>query len=415
MPESDFTYTDEQSAFCLMPWIHFHMDTTGKVKACCSTSITYGQMGGKTDQRSIDKIWNGRSIRKFRQKLLAGESDSRCMVCYKREAAGKQSMRTETLEKYRLLIPDAANNTDEQGITTMKPVYLDLRFSNVCNLKCRTCWHGASSSWFEDARILGNTAGNRAIIYATTDNSSVLKNILKYVEEVEEIYFAGGEPLIMEEHYQLLDYLIESENTRLQIRYNTNLSLLNFKKREITSIWKSFQNVRLSVSIDALQEQGEYIRSGLKWDTFIANFRMIREKAPHIQMEIAPTVSVLNILELTKMHSYFVEENLLQVDEIYINLLDRPKHYNISILPESIKEQATEMILQHIEWINRKNGSTRVISEFNAVINFMNSSSSEEFLDLFHRSNSKLDDIRNEKILTFLPALDYETVKERKK
>ncbi|MEL6561719.1 MAG: twitch domain-containing radical SAM protein, partial [Bacteroidota bacterium] len=273
----------ENSKLCLMPWIHFHMDTGGKVKACCSTSITYGQLSGNTDAAVIDKIWNGKSVKTFRKKLLQGHPDKRCAVCYLKEKAGKSSMRTETLKKYPTLIKTVHDSTDSEGKTTLRPFYLDLRFSNICNLRCRTCWHGASSSWFEEAKLLSNTAGEKALIKATSNNPKVLKNILAYSTEPAEIYFAGGEPLLMDEHYQILTELIKTGKTDTYLRYNSNLSILKFKEFDLCDLWRKFKHIRLSVSVDATEALGNYIRKGMSWDKLLANMRTFFLKQPHIR------------------------------------------------------------------------------------------------------------------------------------
>ena len=211
-----------EDSFCLMPWVHLYVGTNGKANACCNTSITYGSVRNQP----IDSIWNGDKINQFRKQLLEGVKDKRCSICYNKEAAGKASIRTETLVKFKRHIPIALENK-----TLTKPVYLDIRYSNVCNLKCRTCWHGASSSWFEDAKVLKTNFGDKAIIKATTKNTKLIEDIVTYSDELEEVYFAGGEPLLMEEHYEFLDLLIEKKSFNTRIRYNTNLTQLKLKGR----------------------------------------------------------------------------------------------------------------------------------------------------------------------------------------
>ena len=385
-----------------MPWIHFHMDTGGKVKACCSTSITYGQLSGNSDAVTIDKIWNGKSVKTFRKKLLQGHKDKRCAVCYDKEKAGKSSMRTETLEKYPTYAKTVHDATDSDGNTTLRPVYLDLRFSNVCNLRCRTCWHGASSSWFEEAKILKNTAGEQALIKATSNNPKVLKNILTHSSEPAEIYFAGGEPLMMEEHYQLLMELIKIKQTNTLLRYNSNLSILKFKEFDLCDLWKKFKYVKLAVSVDATETLGNYIRKGVRWEKLISNIRLLKKECPHIQIEIAPTISILNINSFGKMHQYFVEEGLIQIDSIYLNLLNRPRNYNIQILPEKEKEKAKSELYQNIKWLENNRADERVIDEYRSIIEYLEMNPNSEEFTLFHDYNSKIDQIRGEKYSDFL-------------
>ncbi len=391
--------------FCLMPWIHFHMDTAGKVKACCSTSITYGQLSAKSDDRALLKIWNGRSANAFRKKLLAGEKDKRCSVCYEREAAQKSSMRTETLQKYAMLKNEVFASTDSDGNTSLKPYYLDLRFSNVCNLRCRTCWHGASSSWFEEAKILRNQIGEQAIIKATTDNQLIINKILDFADGPVELYFAGGEPLLMDEHYTLLNKLILQKKNEVFLRYNTNLSIISFRGYDICELWKQFKYVKLSVSVDALQELGGYIRKGLKWNNLIENFKFIQKECPHIQFEIAPTISVFNVFSITKLHQYFVAQGLITINNIYLNLLNRPRNYNIQILSPSLKSKAKKELLKGIEWLKGENANREIVNEYQSILDYMEQVSSSDESKLFGELNDKLDQMRNEDITEYLPFL----------
>ena len=158
-----------------MPWIHLYVDTNGNAKACCNASITYGNV----NKESIESIWNGDSIKKFRKNLLEGHKDKRCASCFKREAVNKSSIRTETLAKYKSYLEWLPGTSSDGTCKQSKPVYLDIRYSNVCNLKCRTCWHGASSSWFNDAKLLKTNFGDKALIQATPKNEKLIKDLLK--------------------------------------------------------------------------------------------------------------------------------------------------------------------------------------------------------------------------------------------
>ena len=377
-----------KDSLCLMPWLHLHVDTGGKVKACCNTSITYGSVRNQT----VKEIWNGEKINTFRARLLQGEKDKRCAICYNKEAAGKSSIRTETLEKYKSIIPSVLKNEKK-----LKPIYLDIRFSNICNLKCRTCWHGASSSWFEDAKVLKTNFGNKAIIKATTNNQSLIEDIISYSETIEEVYFAGGEPLLMEEHYALLDELLEKKATNTLIRYNTNLSQLKLKNNSALAYWKQFEFVHLSVSIDEVEEQVELIRKGLKWKTFIDNLVIVKKECPHVKIEIAPTVSVFNVFTLAKVHQYFYNNKYIaSVNDIYLNLLERPNYYNIQILPEDKKGIVKTILQNHVIWLKEHNGSEELIKEYNSIIKYLYLLNDEKGYSQYQKEVKKLNLLRNE-------------------
>jgi len=386
-------------SICLMPWVHLYVDTNGNAKACCNTSITYGNVNNE----SIESIWNGESIKKFRKNLLEGHKDKRCASCFKREAVNKSSIRTETLDSYKTYLKWLPKTSSDGTCKESKPVYLDIRYSNVCNLKCRTCWHGASSSWFNDAKLLKTNFGDKALIKATPENEQLIEDLFTFDTELAEVYFAGGEPLRMEEHYFFLDSLLAKNQTDLHLRYNTNLSKLTLKGKRALDYWKKFKKITLAVSIDAIGEKAAYIRSGLNWGKFLENIKLIKEQCPHIKIQIAPTVSNLSILSLCDLHQFFVENNLIKMNDIYLNILDRPNYYNCKNLPKSVKEKSKENLMAHIDWLNENNASKVVIKEFEAVFEYMMTPANASDLKAFVKETEKLDTIRNEDFKSIFP------------
>lgn len=342
---------------CLMPWVHLYIDTRGNVKACCSANITFGNV----NEQSLIEIWQGESINKFRAATLANKQDKRCGACWKREQAGKNSMRTETIEKFG----------DDDAITEqLRPTYLDIRFSNLCNLTCVTCWHGASSSWFEEAKQLGTNWGDKAIITATPDNLKLLDEVFEFTSYIEEIYFAGGEPLMMEEHYVFLEKLIEHGLTNTFLRYNTNLTRLQLKHWDVIGLWKHFNRIEIAASIDALEEEGAVIRRGLKWDSFLQNCKVVAELS-NVHFKIAPTVSALNVHQLPALHRFFVEHGIIEISDIYLNVLDRPAEYNISKMSQEKKQQAEVLLQEHLQWLTNNTVSQLLIQEFQSLNQYM--------------------------------------------
>lgn len=384
-----------------MPWLHLHVDTDGLVKACCSANIVLGDINTQT----VEEIWKGEAIRKFRRFLIEGKRDKRCASCFSKEEAGKSSMRTETLNKFGHRL-NWVGNTDNEGYSSSaKPIYYDIRFNNLCNLRCRTCWHGASSSWFEEAKALNQNFGNKAIIEASSDNTVLVKELLGQGIEIEEIYFAGGEPLMMKEHYDWLEGLIENKQTDVHLRYNTNLSILKLKDRSVLNMWKHFEKVTVAASIDHIGASGDYIRKGLSWDGFIRNMSAIQTKLPHVSLEIAPTVSLLNVLGLADLHQYFVKEGLIEVDSLYLNLLSRPDYFNIRVLPTELKERVSQSIENHIGWLSNRGASNSLIDEFHALIQFMNKHDWSHKLPILKKRLATIDEFRGEDFNQIFPEL----------
>ena len=235
--------------FCIMPWVHLHVSQNGRVSPCCNSNRYLGNV----QEHSIEEVWKNDEFEKIREQFKNNIPDKRCGHCYNIERSGKPSLRQITNNKYQNKVEWVKQNTPH-------PIYFDIRYSNICNFRCKTCWHGNSSAWFEEGSK--RNASEDRIIRAFTNS---FEELFEYIDEVEEIYFAGGEPLIMEEHYQILEELEKRELFDIQLRYNTNFSVLDYKGKLVLDAWNKFSNVHVSASIDAAEQLGSEIREGFSW------------------------------------------------------------------------------------------------------------------------------------------------------
>ena len=370
--------------YCLMPWIHFHVGNNGTAKACCVANIPFGNI----NENSFDEIWNGKAINTLREKFLNNQPDNRCANCINREAGGAKSYRQETLEKFK----DFQIEKD----VVKSPIYFDIRFSNVCNFRCRTCWHGASSKWFNDAKKLGRNVGEKAILQNIKDFNDFIKKSGTVLLNAQEFYFAGGEPLVTEEHYLLLQWLINNKATNCRLRYNTNFSKLNFRDYDLLDLWSNFQEVEILASIDGVGALGEYIRTEMNWEEILVNREKIRT-SPHIQFKIAPTVSVFNVAHLPELYQTAIRLKLIDDEGIYLNILERPSYFNIQILPQKEKNRVNEI---YQEFLNQKSIPKTVIDSFTEVLNYLNTqmeaNKQEKYWQQFQIESNRLDELRNE-------------------
>ncbi len=346
----------ENQHFCILPWVHLHVSQNGRISPCCNNNRHLGNV----KEQSINEIWKDEQFKLLRAQFKRNIPDKRCAHCYNIEKSGKESLRQISNKKYSKDFERVEKDNPE-------PIYLDIRFSNICNFKCKTCWHGNSSAWF-DAGSKRN-ASNERVIKAFTTN---FDELYEYLENVEEIYFAGGEPLIMEEHYQILEELEKRKLFNVQLRYNTNFSNLNFKDTNILEVWKKFTHVHVSASIDAAFDLGEEIREGFNWKQFTINRKQMLTIAPEIYFEITPTISSLNINHIGKLHQHLVNENLLAINNIYLNILERPSNFNIKQLSSTDKLKSETVIINHIDWLKKHHCHHEIIGEFENLIGYLN-------------------------------------------
>ncbi len=368
-----------------MPWIHYHVSDNGKAKACCIANIPLGNV----NEQSFDEIWNGKPIQDLRTKFLKGEIDKRCSGCYKLEDAGGKSIRQETFEKFPEIIPTEIEVKEN-------PIYFDIRFSNVCNFRCRTCWHGASSKWFNDAKALGRNITEKAIIENITDFDKFITETGEALLGAKEIYFAGGEPLVTEEHYLLLDWLIENKATNIYLRYNTNFSILKFKNYEAIEYWKQFDRVEVMASVDATHELGEYIRKEFNWKLFLKNREEVKE-LDNLTFKLSPTVSVMNMKHLPKLYKTGLELNLIQPKDFYINILERPFYFNIKALPQEKKQEVESIFQEFFNWDKSNSIPNEIVKSFQESLDFMNHEDlSAKYWPQYIKETKILDELRGE-------------------
>ena len=139
----------ENKTFCMYPWIHLHAFPTGEAYPCCNTEMS--ETVGNTRYDTLDEIWNGAPMRDVRSKMLAGEKIKGCNRCYEQEESGFFSMRMSANKHFGHHI-----GLTDNPEPPMKMIYWDIRFSNLCNLRCRSCGHIFSSNWYDDqAKLAG--------------------------------------------------------------------------------------------------------------------------------------------------------------------------------------------------------------------------------------------------------------------
>jgi len=340
--EFDKNKLKESKTFCLAPWLSIHTWPDGKTYPCCVWNS--GEPVGNINDESLDKLWNNDVMKKTRVGMLKGEKISSCRRCYNLEETGDGSYRKRINNEHWGKI-HYIDNTDVDGNLNIMNLHLwDIRISNFCNFKCRSCGFGLSSSWYSDAKALGQNP-EKALININ-DKASFMDMLEPHYNCVDEIYFAGGEPLIMPEHYQILDKLIELGRTDVNIRYSTNFSKLSFKGKHIFDYWKKFPNLELYISIDGVGKIGEYVRKG--YDDKIFNQNIIDYKNSgirHTDYAYAITYGALNYLHLFDMVLDFIERDFIDTEleketrTLFFSPIDYPTHYDSAFLPDLFKEK----------------------------------------------------------------------------
>jgi organic radical activating enzyme len=365
---------------------------------------------GTCRQNTLAEIWQGDAMRKLRSDMLDEIPSPACGRCYEQEAAGFFSGRRSANKHHGHHIKKLETNPFEM-------TYWDIRFSNLCNLSCRSCGHIFSSSWYADqVKLTGEdwATKNKALNIAGRSPQDMWNQLLPHIDYVEQIYFAGGEPLMMEEHYRILEELERRNRFDVRLIYNTNFTQVKLKDRYVFDYWKKFKSVAVGASLDAMGARAEYIRKGTVWSTVEDNRKRMLDTCPGVDFYISPTVSVLNALHVPDFHQNWVERGLLSHQDLNVNLVQDPPHLRLDIATPEYKQQVYERIQQHLAWLEPNDRLQRASQGFRSLITFMQATDNSHLLLDFWKRMHKLDAIRSENLLEAIPELSVLQCREQK-
>jgi hypothetical protein len=242
--------------------------------------------------------------------------------------------------------------------------------------------------------------------FAGRTDMDIWEQMQPHVPFLEQIYFAGGEPLIMEEHNRILRMLIETGNTKVRLIYNTNLTELKFKKENVIDLWKHFPQVCVAASLDDMGERAAVIRSGTDWKQVEQNIRDIKRECPHIDFMISPTLSMMNIWNFVKFHRYMIDQGFIQPKDFNLNILQGPRGYRIDVLPMDIKLKFKAEFEEHIEWLKSRDTLQRATGGFEGAVKFMMETDNSHLLGEFWNQVCDLDWSRKESLISVVPELE---------
>jgi radical SAM protein with 4Fe4S-binding SPASM domain len=348
----------QTDTFCSAPWSHLHVLPEGDVLPCCMWDYGVYEDGGRfgniNDYDDIQDLFNNERFRELRQSFLSNKSVDGCHRCYHKEKFNRWSSFRTFMNGDKILTEDVERtvmSTHADGsIDDITVTYLDIRFGNICNLKCRMCGHHLSSTWYDElvreAEITGGSAPDQKFVHV-----DCYDKIEPFLDSVTEIYFAGGEPTLYPEHLRILDHLVEIGNTDLHIRYNTNMSSLKYKGRDFIDVWQNFSHVSIGASIDDQGAVVSYIRTGLDWERVCNNMSRLITEAPHVRTVITPTIGILNLETFPAFHQFAIENGWCSADRYSIGYVDWPQYMNIRNLPEWYQQEMIRVYMQHREWL----------------------------------------------------------------
>jgi hypothetical protein len=329
------------------------------------------------EAKSIDDYLKDELLIKLKNDMNNGIRNPLCNPCYNIEDHYPGSNRLWWLSHTSNDIYESDNFS-----------HLEIRFSNICNSKCRTCIPNTSSPIATEEKKYSNWTFP-VLRYSGPDENFVLNESKKIASNLKTVTFSGGEPMLQWQHWDFLDYLIEN-NLNPKLLYYSNGTILTFKDQHIFDKWKHFGDVNFRVSIDAVNESAEYWRHGEKWDTIIKNVKKVKHFMPNVTLEYTFTVSWPNVFHIEKVIDAltFNAKPQINFNLVYSDL------FNLQVLPKNIKIRVEE----YFSKINKNKVDQNILNGF---ISFMNS---EDKSDLMTSAIARLKEVDLRREESFIDA-----------
>lgn len=438
--------------FCALPWIHMATRPNGDMRLCCSANAS----GAGTDHTvgivkddsghhinfantTPMEAWNSEYMRSVRRTMMDNNIPASCTKCFAEESKGVVSKRiweTATWMERGLDIKTLLNDTKEDGRYKEKLQYLDLRLGHTCNIKCVMCSPHDSSKWVADWKVLEPQLEDHEVKRQMQwdkgafnnkwhENETFWNDLYKQIPNLKEVYFAGGEPLMIKEHKKFIEEIIrQGYQTNIRLRYNTNGILID---EELIELWKHFDLVKVGVSIDAAGPRNNYIRYPTDWNTVERNLHMLDGTPDNIRPSIATAIQIFNIKHLPdfihwKLSSEFRKVNTEVIRGVKaggglvnMHLLYIPTFLSIQILPEEDKKEIRDAFMRFKSYLYDNYTQDPIFWEQNpygwkrweAMLNHMDSADHSHLLPGFKEYVNKLDAIRGLNAKTVFPELAH--------
>jgi MoaA/NifB/PqqE/SkfB family radical SAM enzyme len=425
--------------FCPLPWIHLATRPNGDVRVCCTANASGAgveddkgaglvtQDGNAMNLRdhTIEQVWNSDFMKTTRLQMLNEQIPTSCTKCFEEENSGIVSKRQwETVVwKDRIDMDSVVSTTSADGSLPVKIPYFDLRLGNLCQLKCIMCSPHDSSSWikewklqypkYQTIELKTDQRWDSNFDYNWYQQGSFLDSVRSQASLIKELYFAGGEPLLIPEHYKILEFMVESGAAKdCILRYNSNGLELPEKLFEL---WNHFKQVKFNFSIDAVGERNDYIRYPSKWADVVANLKRLDDTPDNIVVNIACAVQLLNVLYVPELVYWKESMKFKKINQapygaglIGTHLVYLPSYLNVRVLPKHLKNKVSETVdyfcrgrMRDNEFVNNPYGLKR----WQGLVHYMNEEDWSDKLPILHDYLSVTDQQRGTDYKKVFPEL----------
>ena len=304
----------KNKSICTLPWTGFELEPSGTVKNCIISKTGLGTI----NKSNIKDIMHGKKNIELKQAMLKDEMPANCAGCYLQE---KNTTNLSSISSRLYYLKEVGAKTDltlYDDVKNFSLKHVDLRWTNSCNQACVYCGPLYSSKW---AQELGKKVKSNK-----EARQEVKDYVFENITQLENIYLAGGEPMLMRENLEFLQ-LLKEKNPDCTIRVNTNLSTT---QTGIFELLCGFKNVHWTVSVETIEEEYEYVRHHGKWQDFCDNLKIINKLNHKISFNMLHFVlnykSIHQCVDFLKGQGF--HENSFVIGPLYT-----PEYFNTLNLP----------------------------------------------------------------------------------
>ena len=351
--------------FCNSPWYELHIFWNGDLAFCCQQQGTpYDNNSGHNPYNiktmSIKEWYNSEPMLQARMRMFDDKRWDKCSTCWIEEELGASSRRHKANQKSAIFRQNVQQSFEQspsyplvdasyenQGTTTEPPVDLHIDLGNQCNLACKMCWPGASTTIATKMKKLDIMPVDQYLKYDWTKDQQVWDRFVEELVEIpniKHIHIMGGEPTLHPRLKQLLDYLIDNHNVEdYGFSFVTNGTKFD---QSLVDRLKKFARASVEISIETAEDSNHYVRQGSVTSEVVDNIKRYNaNRADNFFITLRPCVSALSLRDYWTLLKLALDEGLM-IKALPIN---EPPHLKPHVIPKEIRETYRQPYLDLIE------------------------------------------------------------------
>lgn len=322
---------NDNPAFCIMPFNHSYVTTTGSANLCCIAD--WGDpIEADVSGKSLLDIFRGDEYKRIRTNMLNGIKERRCHICYGQDKDGGGG--SDRVSQNKRFLRELGDDF-ELDIDVQFPTWSDLRPGRMCNFGCRMCWGAVSTTIDKENRAHPETKeinwDEPIDVGEWLDSPISFESVKESVKHMDVLKLAGGEPLFMPGVLKLLKWCVESGNTDIALDITTNGSRT---KGKVIKMLSKFDRCYIQFSMCGIGYTNDYIRHGADWNELDSAYKQYAQQ-DNITLNLLATAQIYNIFDLVNIIKYWYDNGAQ--NNLIFNVVNYPEDQRFDLLPKDMR------------------------------------------------------------------------------